>query len=88
MARVAGAGHRHWVFFGLTIDARQLLPKIKVVLVSGYASSFGLAGGVTAELLQKPYRDEDLKRTLSQALARDGSDAKGAARRSSAAADG
>jgi PAS domain S-box-containing protein len=70
--------------------ARQLQPEIKLILVSGYASSFSLSGGVTAELLQKPYRDEDLKRTLSRALAGDGGggDAQAAARRSSAVVGG
>jgi len=48
--------------------ARELRPGIKVVLASGYAALFPTTGGVVGELLQKPYRDEDLLRVLKKTL--------------------
>jgi PAS domain S-box-containing protein len=48
--------------------ARELRPTIKVVFASGYASTFPTTGDETGELLQKPYRDEDLNRALRRAL--------------------
>ncbi len=48
--------------------ARELRPGIKVILASGYAALFPTTGGVAGELLQKPYRDEDLLRVLKKVL--------------------
>jgi FixJ family two-component response regulator len=45
--------------------ALELRPGIRVIFTSGYAASFNLPG----EFLQKPYRDEDLRRVLQRALA-------------------
>jgi CheY-like chemotaxis protein len=48
--------------------ALQMRPTIKVLFASGYASSFHTTGGVIGELLQKPYRDEDLQQALTRAF--------------------
>ena len=47
---------------------REIRPEIKIILASGFASTFPTTGGVVGELLQKPYRDEDLIRTIRRAL--------------------
>jgi len=49
--------------------ALELRPALKVIFASGYASSFPTTGGVAGELLQKPYRDEELMRALQRTLA-------------------
>lgn len=48
--------------------ALELRPTIKVILATGYASSFNPTGGVPGEVLQKPYCDEDLSRALRRAF--------------------
>jgi len=55
---------------GLDLGRRalELRPEIRVIFTSGYAASFGSAGELPGEFLQKPYRDEDLKRVLQRAL--------------------
>jgi CheY-like chemotaxis protein len=57
----------------LAVEARRLNPKLKFLLASGYAASAlaketGLAE--TAELLSKPYRREDLDRSLRLVISR------------------
>ncbi len=51
----------------LAHHALELRPAIKVLFATGYASSFNPTGGVPGEVLQKPYRDEDLSRALLHA---------------------
>ncbi len=55
---------------GLDLGRRalELRPEIRVIFTSGYAASFGSVGELPGEFLQKPYRDEDLKRILQRAL--------------------
>ena len=48
--------------------ARQLRPGIKIILASGYAAIFPTTGGIAGELLQKPYRDEDLRAAVLRAI--------------------
>jgi CheY-like chemotaxis protein len=48
--------------------ALELRPGIRVVFTSGYAASFNTVGDLPGEFLQKPYRDEDLRRVLHRAL--------------------
>jgi len=48
--------------------ALELRPGIKVVFTSGYASSFHGTSEIMGELLQKPYSEAALKRTLRRAL--------------------
>ncbi|MGH7014641.1 MAG: PAS domain-containing protein [Stellaceae bacterium] len=50
--------------------ALQLRPEIRVLFVSGYTSSTHTEGSTPGELLQKPYRQEDLGRALHRALHR------------------
>ena len=52
----------------LAHQSSELRPGIKVVLASGFAGIFPTTGGVASELLQKPYRDEDLVRAIRRAL--------------------
>jgi CheY-like chemotaxis protein len=54
--------------------ALELRPGIRVIFTSGYAASFNAVGDLPGEFLQKPYRDEDLRRVLQRALASAGSD--------------
>jgi hypothetical protein len=39
-----------------------------VIFTSGYAASFNAVGDLPGAFLQKPYRDEDLRRVLRRAL--------------------
>jgi len=39
-----------------------------VIFTSGYAASFNTIGELPGEFLQKPYRDDDLRRVLQRAL--------------------
>ena len=48
--------------------ALELRPGIRVVYTSGYAASLKTLGGLPGEFLQKPYRDEELRRVLQRAL--------------------
>jgi PAS domain S-box-containing protein len=48
--------------------ALELRPDIRVIFTSGYAASFSTVGDLPGEFLQKPYRDEDLRRALQRAL--------------------
>jgi PAS domain S-box-containing protein len=48
----------------LAARARELRPEIKVIFASGYSNSFHSTEGFVGELLQKPYRDEDLVRAI------------------------
>ncbi len=50
----------------LASRALELRPGLKVLFASGYASTFPTTGNVPGELLQKPYRDEDLRRALNR----------------------
>lgn len=54
---------------GLDLAARalELRPELGVVFASGYSASFHTTNGLVGELLQKPYRDEDLVRAISRA---------------------
>jgi len=54
--------------------ALELRPGIRVIFTSGYAASFNAVGDLPGEFLQKPYRDEDLRRVLQRALATAGGD--------------
>lgn len=54
----------------LARQALQLRPDIRVLFVSGYASSAHTEGSTPGEFLQKPYRQEDLGRALHRALHR------------------
>jgi signal transduction histidine kinase len=58
---------------GLDLARRALAlrPGIRVIFTSGYAESFGTAGDLPGNFLQKPYRDEDLRRALQRALGAD-----------------
>ena len=49
--------------------ALELRPAIRVIFTSGYAASFNGVDDLPGEFLQKPYRDEDLRRVLQRALA-------------------
>jgi PAS domain S-box-containing protein len=49
--------------------ALELRPALKVLFASGYASTFHTTGNVPGDLLQKPYRDEDLRRALNRMFA-------------------
>jgi CheY-like chemotaxis protein len=49
--------------------ALELRPTLKVMFASGYASTFHTTGNVPGDLLQKPYRDEDLRRALNRMFA-------------------
>ena len=51
--------------------ALELRPEIRVIFTSGYATAFSVVGDLPGEFLQKPYRDEDLKRVLRRALGAD-----------------
>jgi signal transduction histidine kinase/ActR/RegA family two-component response regulator len=55
--------------FDLARRAFELRPSLKALFTSGYASSYTTTGGVMGELLQKPYRDEDLQRALQRVFA-------------------
>jgi CheY-like chemotaxis protein len=48
--------------------ALELRPGIRVIFTSGYAASFKTIGDLPGEFLQKPYRDEDLRRVLQRTL--------------------
>jgi signal transduction histidine kinase/two-component SAPR family response regulator len=48
--------------------ALELRPDIRVIFTSGYAASFSAVGDLPGEFLQKPYRDEDLRRVLQHTL--------------------
>jgi two-component SAPR family response regulator len=54
---------------GLDLAARalELRPELGVVFASGYSASFHTTNGLVGELLQKPYRDEDLVHAISRA---------------------
>ena len=69
---------------GLNLARRaiELRPGIRVVFTSGYAASFKTIGDLPGEFLQKPYRDDELRRVLQRAL---GAPAKPAHRRAKAA---
>jgi PAS domain S-box-containing protein len=54
--------------FELARRAVELRSGIKVIIVSGYASSFDTTGGAVGERLQKPYGDEELRRAVARAL--------------------
>jgi PAS domain S-box-containing protein len=49
--------------------ALELRTGLKVLFASGYASTFHTTGNVPGDLLQKPYRDEDLRRALNRMFA-------------------
>jgi CheY-like chemotaxis protein len=49
--------------------ALELRPGIRVIFTSGYTASFETVGDLPGEFLQKPYRDEDLRRVLQRAMA-------------------
>ena len=55
---------------GLDLARRaiEVRPEIRVIFTSGYAASIKAVGDLPGEFLQKPYRDEDLKRALQRAL--------------------
>jgi CheY-like chemotaxis protein len=53
----------------LASRALELRPLLKVLFASGYASTFHTTGNVPGDLLQKPYRDEDLRRALNRMFA-------------------
>ena len=53
----------------LARHALELRPALKVLFATGYASSFNSTGAVPGEVLQKPYRDEDLSQALRRAWA-------------------
>jgi len=65
--------------FDLARRALELRPRIRVVFTSGYAASFNAVGDLPGEFLQKPYRDEDLRRALQRALGTPGSDSRAGA---------
>ena len=48
--------------------ASEIRPGIRVIFTSGYAASFNTADDLAGEFLQKPYRDEDLRRALQRVL--------------------
>jgi FixJ family two-component response regulator len=48
--------------------ALELRPDIRVIFTSGYAASFSTVDDLPGEFLQKPYRDEDLRRVLQHTL--------------------
>ncbi|HEV3178653.1 MAG TPA: response regulator [Stellaceae bacterium] len=48
--------------------ALELRPGLRVIFTSGYAASFNTIGELPGEFLQKPYRDDDLRRVLQRAL--------------------
>ena len=48
--------------------ALEIRPGIRVIFTSGYAASLKTIGDLPGEFLQKPYRDEDLRRALQRAL--------------------
>jgi len=48
--------------------ALEIRPGIRVIFTSGYAASVKTLGDLPGEFLQKPYRDEDLRRALQRAL--------------------
>ena len=52
--------------------ALELRPGLRVIFASGYAASFHTTGGISGELLQKPYSDEDLLDALHRAFASSG----------------
>jgi PAS domain S-box-containing protein len=53
---------------GLARRALELRPGIRVLFTSGYAASLHLSREMPGEFLQKPYRDEDLRRALNRVL--------------------
>ncbi len=54
----------------LAFRARELRPDIGVILASGYPASFHAREGFVGEMLQKPYRDEDLAAAIKRARSR------------------
>ena len=66
---------------GLDIARRalELRPGIRVIFTSGYAASFKTVGDLPGEFLQKPYRDDDLRRVLQRALGTAGTPESGSA---------
>jgi PAS domain S-box-containing protein len=54
----------------LAFRARELRPDIGVILASGYPASFHASEGFVGEMLQKPYRDEDLATAIKRARSR------------------
>jgi PAS domain S-box-containing protein len=54
----------------LAFRARELRPDIGVILASGYPASFHAREGLVGEMLQKPYRDEDLAAAIKRAQRR------------------
>jgi PAS domain S-box-containing protein len=55
---------------GLDLARRAIAtrPTLKLLFASGYASTFHITGDMPGEMLQKPYRDEDLRRALGRTL--------------------
>jgi PAS domain S-box-containing protein len=50
----------------LATRARERQPEIKVIFASGYSATFHATECFVGELLQKPYRDEDLVRAIQR----------------------
>jgi CheY-like chemotaxis protein len=58
--------------FDLARRALEIRPDIRVIFTSGYAASVKTVGDLPGEFLQKPYRDDDLRRALQRVLGTDG----------------
>ena len=54
----------------LAVEARRLRPELKVLLTSGYAGEHGVGQVIDADwpVLSKPYRRDELARTLRLVL--------------------